>query len=93
MNTQVQVSTASALAFIAGLLASKFTFFDTNTWMAILTAVGGLVTVVWSAIATRKSAMVSTVANMPQVSTITLNKSVVGAVELDNATPSNVTAK
>lgn len=90
---QTNNTLAMAVAYATGVLASKFPFFDAATWNSILLAGGGFAFVLYTAITNRKTAVVATVANMPEVNKVELDKSVVGAAALDNATPQNVTIK
>jgi len=82
-----------ALAYGAGVLASKFPLFDAATWNSLLLAGGGFVFVLYTAITNRKTAVVATVANMPEVNKVELDKSVPSSAALDSATPNNVTIK
>lgn len=92
--TQLQTTLAPIVAAIAGFLAGKGYFgWDAQTWIAILGGLGTVGATIWAAIATRKSAMVSTVAAMPEVSSVTLDVKASGTQALDAATPSNVVAK
>lgn len=92
--TQTQTTLAPIIAFIAGLLAGKGVFgFDTATWTYIIGGLAGIGTVVWGAIAARKSAIVSTAAAMPEVKQVVLDPTVPGASALNAATPSNVVVK
>lgn len=92
-STQTQTTSATILAFIAGYLSSRFTFFDTATWLAIVTAAAGLGVTIWTAVATRKPALVNTVAAMPEVKTVELDRTVQGVTELNHATADNVVVK
>lgn len=96
-TTQATTSFAAAIAFLAGLLAGRGVFgFDQATWITILTGAGGFGMLIWNAVSTRKSAMVSTVANMPEVKKeggIILDKTVPGTAALEAATPANVVSK
>lgn len=90
--TQIITSAAPVIAFIAGLLAGRGVFgFDQATWITILTAVGGLGATIWAAFTTRKTAMVTAVANMPEVKSVSLEPSASGATAVAAATPGNVT--
>ena len=82
-----------AVGFAAGTLSSKFPFFDAATWNYIIMSVMGVVFVASSAVLNRKSAVVSTVANMAEVKNIDLDKTVVGSAPLAVATPDNVVVK
>ena len=88
---QTQNAGATVVAFLAGLLAGKGVFgFDTATWMQILGGVAGAAAAVWGAVAARKSAVVTTVAELPEVKGVTLAAGMPGVHELDRATPANV---
>lgn len=90
-QTQTQTGLAAIVAFFAGLLAGKGVFgFDTATWTQILGGAAGLAATIWTAIATRKTAMVTQVAQMPEVKAIKLDPFVAGSKDLDSATPENV---
>lgn len=92
--TQLQATLAPIAAGVAGFLAGRGAFgFDQATWLTILTALGTAAATVWGAIATRKNAMVSTVAAMPEVKEVTLDKTVSTSKALDAATPDNVVTK
>jgi hypothetical protein len=82
------------VAFLAGLLAGKGVFgFDAATWTMVLGSVAGAAAIIWNAVSTRKSALVSQVAVMPEVKTVELAKGVAGVATLDAATPDNVVIK
>lgn len=90
---QTNNTTAMMLAYAAGVLASKFPLFDSATWQAILLAAGGLVFTIYTAYINRKTAVVSTVANMDEVKNdggIILDKTVPSSKALEAATPNNV---
>lgn len=86
-NTALMVT-----GYLAGIAAAKLPFFDFATWNYIIMSLGGAAFAAGSFILNRKSAVVTTVANMPEVGGIALNKAVPGATALANATPSNVVA-
>lgn len=80
-QTQVTTTAASIAAFIAGILSTKFTFFDQATWLAIVTAlitIGGAVV----AYLTRGTALADTVGKMSGTTVIT-------KPEIANALPNN----
>lgn len=90
-STQTQTSVATLVSFLAGLLAGKGVFgLDTATWATVLGAVVTLGTIAWSAIITRKTAIVTQVANLPEVKNVTVESSKEGTA-LAQATPNNVT--
>lgn len=91
-STQLQTTFGPILGLIAGYFAAWWGV-DQATALGVVTALAGLVYAVYTAIITRKSAMVSTVAAMPEVDHVTLDKTVPGATEMAAATPSNVVAK
>ncbi len=104
-STQTQTTSATILAFIAGYLSSRFTFFDTATWLAIVTGAAGLGVTIWTAIATSKKSivnqalssdkatLVNSVAALPEVKEISLDKNVSGTPALNHATADNVVLK
>lgn len=84
------------VGYVAGIVAVKFPIFDLATWNYIFLGIGGVVFTVSTAILNRKSAVVSTVANMAEVKNeggIVLDKTVPGAAALSAATPNNVVLK
>lgn len=81
------------IGYAAGVLAAKFPIFDSAAWNAIILSILGVAITIYTAIANRKSAIVSTVANMPEVKSIDLDKSVVGSGSLAQVTPNNVMVK
>lgn len=84
-----------AIAYAAGVLASKFPLFDSATWQGILLATGGLILTVYTAYTNRKTKVVATVADMPEVSKVEVDRTVPGGLALaqSTATPVNVVAK
>lgn len=92
--TQLQTTLAPVVAAGAGFLAGKGYFgWDAQTWIGILGGLGTVVATIWGAVAARKSAMVSTVAAMPEVSSVTLNGANPGTASLNDSTPNNVVVK
>lgn len=87
-NTAIMI-----VGYAAGVLATKFPIFDSMTWNTIVLSVLGGVVTIYTAIINRKSAVVSTVANMAEVKNIDLDKSVIGTGVLAQATPDNVVVK
>lgn len=94
--TQIQTTLAPILAAAAGFLAGKGFFgLDSLGWMNILGGLTAAAATVWGAIAARKNAMVTTVAQMPEVKSITLDKNAADTTptkvaELNRNTPDNV---
>lgn len=87
-------STAVAIiSYIAGIAATKLTFFDLATWNYIFMALGGLVFALWQFFITRKTTVVATAANLPEVGKIELNRTIPNVQGLYDATPENVTMK
>jgi tetrahydromethanopterin S-methyltransferase subunit C len=87
--TQIQTTLAPILGIGASFLAARGWFgFDQNTWMTLIGSVGTIASIVWGAVAARKTAMVTTVANMPEVKDIKLTSS--APASLTQSTPSNV---
>lgn len=88
-TTQLTTSLGPILGLIAGYLAAWWGV-DQATALGVLTALIGFVLAIYNAVITRKSAMVTQVANMPEVNKIEL---VPSAKDLSQATPSNVVLK
>lgn len=84
------------LAYAAGAAAQKFPIFDAATWNYLFMSLGGVLFVVLPAVFNRKSAIIKTVADLPEVKNeggIVLDKNVAGATALANSAPANVVAK
>lgn len=81
------------VGYIAGVCAAKFPIFDLATWNYIFLGAGGFIFTIATAVLNRKSAVVATVANMPEVKAVELDKTVEGAKSLESVTPNNVVAK
>ena len=81
------------VAYVAGVCAAKFPIFDLATWNYIFLGIGGLIFTGATAVLNRKSAVVATVANMAEVKTVELDKTVIGSGVLAQATPDNVVVK
>jgi hypothetical protein len=79
------------VGYVAGIVAVKFPIFDLATWNYIFMSIGGLVFFGGSYILNRKSNVVATVANMAEVKSVELDKTVTGAKALEDITPNNVT--
>ena len=89
--TQIQTTLAPLIAAFAGFLAGRGVFgLDAQSWIAIIGALLGAGATIWGAIATRKTAIVSQVAALPEVKEVTLDRTVAGTAALSNATPNNV---
>ncbi len=89
-STQLQTLAAPLVTFFAGLLAGKGVFgLDAGSWTTIIGGLAGTVATIWGVVATRKTALVSTVAEMPEVKSVTLTPSAPNT--LVDATPANVT--
>ena len=81
------------VAYVAGVCAAKFPIFDLATWNYIFLGLGGTIFTVATAILNRKSAVVATVANMAEVKSVELDKTVLGTGALAQVTPDNVVVK
>lgn len=79
------------VGYVAGIVATKFTFFDLATWNYIFMSIGGVAFAAVSYVLNRKTAVVATAANLPEVKNIELDKKVSGTAALEAATPDNVT--
>lgn len=92
-STQLTTTVAPIVSFIAGILAGKGLFgLDATAWATIIGAIVAFGATVWGAFTTRKTALVTTVANMPEVDSVRVDTTQSGAQALVNSTPSNVTA-
>ena len=78
------------IGYVAGIVAVKFPIFDLATWNYIFMSIGGVIFFGASYVLNRKSAVVATAANLPEVSNIELDRSVSGTSALAEATPNNV---
>lgn len=78
------------VGYIAGIAAAKLPWFDLATWNYIILSVGGVLFTGVSLVLNRKTAVVATVANMPEVKSVELDKTSPGVKDLVNATPANV---
>jgi uncharacterized membrane protein len=89
-STQTQTTIAPLVGFLAGLLAGKGVFgLDSATWTTIIGSLGGAAMAIWAAITTRKSALISSTAALPEVKSVKLEES--APRDLVAATPDNVT--
>jgi hypothetical protein len=87
--TQVQTTLAPILGAGASFLAARGWFgFDQNTWMTLIGSIGTIASIVWGAVAARKMAMITNVANMSEVKSIKLEQNAPSSVAQN--TPSNV---
>lgn len=85
-----------ALGYLAGIAAAKLPIFDFATWNYIFMSIGGLLITTVPIILNRKSAVISTVANLPEVKNeggVVLDKNVPGTAALAKSTPDNVVLK
>lgn len=89
--TQITTTLAPLIAFLAGLAAAKgFLGLDAGTWTTIIGAIVTAAATVWGAWTTRKTALVSTVAAMPEVKNVTLTPAAATSTLNTTATPANV---
>lgn len=86
--TQLQTTLAPLVSILGGLLAAKVPFFDAGGWGQILGGLLAFAGVIWAAIASRTTAIISTAANSPNVAKVTLTSS--APQSLLDATPNNV---
>lgn len=91
-TTQLQTTLGPLVGLVAGYFAAWWGI-DQAQALGILTALGGVVYAIYNAVITRKSAMVSNVAAMPEVASVTLDKTAPGTAALNEVTPSNVVTK
>jgi len=89
-STQTQTTAATLIGIIAGFLAGKGVFgFDSATWATILGSIVAAGMAAWTALATRKAALITTTAQLPEVQSVKLEPSASKAMM--DATPNNVT--
>lgn len=89
-STQLQTLATPLIGFVAGLLAGKGVFgLDAGSWATIIGGLAGTVATIWGVVATRQTALVSTVAAMPEVKSVVLEQRAPDT--LVAATPANVT--
>lgn len=91
-STQVVATAGPILGMLAGYFAAWWGV-DQATALGVLTAGLTLVVSAYSAWATRKTAQVTEVANMPEVKAVVLNKAEVKSSNLEANTPDNVVAQ
>ena len=90
-GTQLQTTLSGLIAFLAGLAAGRGLFgLDQATWVTILTALVGVVGVIWTAFKTKTTSIITEAANAPEVKSITLDPKVSSASSVAAATPANV---
>lgn len=89
--TQITTTAAPLIAFLAGLAAGKGLFgLDIATWTTLIGGLVGFGATVWAAISTRKSAIISQAASLPEVQSVKLEPTAAGTAMADS-TPANVT--
>lgn len=81
------------VGYVAGIIAAKFTIFDLQTWNYIIFTGGGIVFAGVSYVLNRKSVVISTVADLPEVKSVSLDRTVPGTGALGQITPDNVVVK
>lgn len=81
------------VGYLAGIAAAKLPWFDFATWNYIIFTVGGAILTGATYIINRKKVVVSSVANMPEVKNIDLDRTVIGTGALAQSTPDNVVVK
>lgn len=88
---QLPATVVPVIAWLAGVLAGKGVFgLDSGVWITLLSGAAGLGLAVYGAFSARKSAVVTTAANLPEVKSISLDPTSPGAQDLNHATPANV---
>lgn len=81
------------VGYLAGIAAAKLPWFDFQTWNYIIFTVGGAVLTGATYIINRKKVVISATANMPEVKSVELDKTVIGTGALAQITPNNVVVK
>lgn len=87
-STQIQTTLAPLVTLLGGLLALKVPYFDAGTWGQILGGIIGFGSLIWTAIVTRNTAVISQAAALPEVQSIKLEPTAAKATV--DATPANV---
>lgn len=87
-GTQLQTTLAPLVSLLGTLLAAKVPFFDAGTWGQILGGIIAFGGVIWGAFAARSSAVISTAAKDPNVTSVKLAST--APQTLVDATPANV---
>lgn len=91
-QTQVQMTAAPFVAFLAGLLAGKGVFgLDAASWTLILGGAVGFGATVWGVIASRKPALANTLGNYKDTTVVT-DKKTADALPDNASVVSNTTA-
>lgn len=90
---QVNNTIISIVAYVSGLLAAKLPWFDFATWNYIIMSVLGVLAVATPALFNRKQTVVGTVAKMPEVKEVGLNRSNPNSKNLASVSPDNVVMK
>jgi len=85
--TQLQTTLAPLVALGAGWLAGRFGI-SVSFWTEILTWLVGGGSILWAAFATTKTALITTVANAPEVASVKLTAAAPDAMK--DKTPDNV---
>lgn len=88
-STQLQTTFGPILGLVAGYFAAWWGV-DQASALGIVTALAGLAVAGYNAFITRKSGLVTSVANMPEVSSVHLDPAASGTAAISAATPSNV---
>ena len=90
--TTITSTVAPIVGMIAAALATKFGL-DQNFVATALSAIVSAAATIYIGWSNRQSALVTAVANMPEVSKVELDKSKPATVALNQATPDNVVSK
>lgn len=86
-TTSTQTNAALIIAFLAGILSGRGLFgWDQATWITFLTMCGGAGAWIWTAIATRRKALVASVNAMPEVAGV-VTKPTQDGIALANSIP------
>lgn len=81
------------VGYLAGIAAAKLPWFDFATWNYIIFTIGGAILTGATYLINRKSVAISSVAGMPEVKSVELDKTVIGTGALGMVTPDNVVVK
>lgn len=83
-GTQITNTATPIVAFVAGLLAAKFAWFDAATWSAILMGVVGLGATIWGAVSTRNKGIITQAAALPEVNTVVTDTKTANSISATN---------
>lgn len=90
-KTQLQTTLAPLIAVVAGYLAGKGGI-DAATWATVIGSVIGTGSIIWGAVATRKTALADTLGKDPGTTVVT-DKATADALPANSSVVSNTEVK